>query len=283
MPEGDSIHRAAAALRTALVDEKMIRFEAPRLIGITPRAGRTIERVECHGRHVEIEWDDETILHTNLRLRGSWYVHRLGDAWQRPHHELRVLIEVDGWVAVCFNAPMVETYRRPDPLRHPGLRGLGPDLARVDADLARCVQALVTYDDAAAPLADVLLDQRVLCGLGNVYRCELLWAGQLNPAAAVGDLSEREATRMIEVAARLVRANLRHAERIALPGVDGGLAVYGRSGQSCQRCATTIVCERSDGRPLYWCPGCQTRLAPPAAAPTPAWSELWWMQRSVGA
>ena len=149
MPEGDSIHRAAAALRTALVDEKMIRFEAPRLIGITPRAGRTIERVECHGRHVEIEWDDETILHTNLRLRGSWYVHRLGDAWQRPHHELRVLIEVDGWVAVCFNAPMVETYRRPDPLRHPGLRGLGPDLAWVDADLARCVQALVTYDDAA--------------------------------------------------------------------------------------------------------------------------------------
>ena len=126
MPEGDAIDHAAAALRSALVDEKMLRFEAPRLIGMTPHAGRTIERVERverHGRHVEIEWDDETILHTNLRLRGSWYVHRVGESWQRPHHELRVLIEVDGWVAVCFNAPMVETYRRPDPLRHPGLRG----------------------------------------------------------------------------------------------------------------------------------------------------------------
>ena len=282
MPEGDAIHRATAALRSALVDEKMVRFEAPRLIGLTPRAGRTIERVECHGRHVEIEWDDDTILDTNLRLRGSWFVHRIGDVWQRPHHELRVLIEVDGWVAVCFNAPMVETYRRPDPLRHPGLRGLGPDLSRADADLVRCAQALVSYEDPAAPLAAVLLDQRVLCGLGNVYRCELLWAGQLNPSAPVGDLSEREVMRMIDVAAKLVRANLRHAERIALPGVDGGLAVYGRSGQACQRCATTIVCEWIDGRPLYWCPGCQTRLAPPAS-PTPAWSELYWAQSSAGA
>ena len=84
MPEGDTIHRAAAALRTALVDKKMVRFEAPRLIGVVPRAGRTIERVESHGKHLEIEWDDGIILHTHMRMSGSWHVYRKDDSWQRP-------------------------------------------------------------------------------------------------------------------------------------------------------------------------------------------------------
>src|SRR5262245_45330490 len=97
MPEGDTIHRAAAALRTALVDKKMLRFEAPRLVGVVPRAGRTIERVESHGKHLEIEWDDGIILHTHMRMSGSWHVYRRDDSWQRPHREMRALIEVDDW------------------------------------------------------------------------------------------------------------------------------------------------------------------------------------------
>ena len=115
MPEGDTIHRAAAALRTALVDKKMVRFEAPRLIGVVPRAGRTIERVESHGKHLEIEWDDGIILHTHMRMSGSWHLYRKDDSWQRPHREMRALIEVPDWTAVCFNAPVVETYRGPTP------------------------------------------------------------------------------------------------------------------------------------------------------------------------
>ena len=67
MPEGATIHRTAAALRTALVDKKMVRFDAPRLIGITPRAGRIVERVESHGKHLEVEWDDDVVLHTHMR------------------------------------------------------------------------------------------------------------------------------------------------------------------------------------------------------------------------
>ena len=85
-----------------------------------------------------------------------------------------------GWEAVCFNAPVVETYRLPDATRHPGLGGLGPDLRRADADLGRCVELLLAYDDPQATVAEVLLDQRVFCGVGNVYRCEVLWAGELS-------------------------------------------------------------------------------------------------------
>jgi endonuclease VIII len=264
MPEGDTIHRVAAALRTALVDKKMVRFEAPRLIGIVPRAGRTIERVESHGKHLEIEWDDGIILHTHMRLSGSWHVYRKDDSWQRPHREMRALIEVADWTAVCFNAPVVETYRAPDAHRHPGLGGLGPDLCRADADLRRCIEALLAYDDPQATVAEVLLDQRVFCGVGNVYRSEVLWACELSPFARVSALAEADAVRLVHVAAKLLRANLQSAERVTTPGVRGGLAVYGRTGQRCPRCAESIEMRRagSHARVLYWCPGCQVRLDP---------------------
>ena len=114
MPEGDTIHRTAAALRTALVDKKMVRFDAPRLIGVVPRAGRTIVGVEATGKHLEIEWDDGIILHTHMRMSGSWHLYRIGEPWQRPHREMRALIVNESWEAVCFNAPVVETYREPN-------------------------------------------------------------------------------------------------------------------------------------------------------------------------
>ena len=114
MPEGDTIHRTASALRTALVDHKMIRFEAPRLVGVVPRAGRTIERVESHGKHLEIEWDDGVILHTHMRMSGSWHVYRSGEPWQRPHREMRVAHRDRrrGW-RCASTRPTVETYRSP--------------------------------------------------------------------------------------------------------------------------------------------------------------------------
>lgn len=270
MPEGDTIHRTASTLRTALVDRKMVRFDAPRLIGVVPKAGRTIVRVESHGKHIEIEWDDGVILHTHMRMSGSWHVYRKGEIWQRPHREMRAVIETEAWAAVCFNAPTVETYREPGLSRHPWFGRLGPDLCRVDADLDRCIELLLTYDDPRATIGEVLLDQRVFCGVGNVYRCEVLWACELSPFAPVGEIAEPLATRLVNVAARLLRANLTHAERVSLPGVPGGLAVYGRSGQGCCRCAATVKSRRSGeyNRVLYWCPSCQTRLAPqpPAAA-----------------
>ena len=266
MPEVDTIRRSAAALRSALVDEQMVRFEAPRLVGITPRAGRLVEAVESHGKHVEVHWDDGVILHTNLRSSGSWHLYRDGESWQRPHHELRALVEVDGWRAVCFNAPVVETYRRPDARRHPGLRGVGPDLARPDADLDRCIELLRAYDDPDATVAEVLLDQRVFCGVGNVFRCEVLHAGQLSPFAHIGELPAPDTVRLVNVAATLLRASLGVNARSPAGGAatPRPLAVYGRSGQACRRCRSTIEARRSadPARILYWCPSCQVRFDP---------------------
>jgi endonuclease-8 len=269
VPEGDTIDRTAAAMRSALVDRKMVRFDAPRLIGVVPKAGRTIVRVEGYGKHLEIEWDDGIILHTHLRRSGFWDLYRKHDIWQRPHREMRAVIETSTWTAVCFNAPTVETYREPGISRHPWFGRLGPDLSSPDADLDRSAELLLSYDDRRAPIAEVLVDPRVISGLGNVYRSEVLWACELHPFAAVGAIGEPLARRIVNVAARLLRANLAAAEHVALPGVPGGFGVYGRTGQGCFRCADTVRA-RPGGhdRVLYWCPGCQTRLAP--APPVPA-------------
>ena len=103
----------------------------------------------------------------------------------------------------------------------------------------------------------------MFCGLGNVYRCEVLWAGRLSPYALIGELPEADAVRLVNVAAKVLRANLHASDRITVPGVDGGPAVYGRNGQPCQRCGETVEARPASGpRTLYWCPGCQVRLDP---------------------
>lgn len=266
MPEGDTIHRSAAALRIALVGKKMLRFEAPRLVGAAPRAGRTIEAVEATGKHLEITFDDGLILHTHMKMSGSWHLYREGEAWRKTNEHLRAMLTTESWTAVCFDAPIVETYRQRDPSRHPRFGGLGPDLCRADADLERCVELVMTFDEPDMSIAEVMLDQRIFCGVGNVYRCEVLWIAELSPFARVGDLRVSDATRLVNTAASLLRANLRQASRVTVPGVPGGLAVYGRNGQRCSRCADTIEVRRHGGhqRLLYWCPGCQLRLDPRA-------------------
>lgn len=262
MPEGDTIHRTASALRTALVGKPMVRFDAPRLVGPTPCAGRMVEAVSSHGKHLEVRWDDGLILHTHMRMSGSWHLYRQGERWRRPSHQLRVAIETDDWLAVCFNAPVVETYREPDRRRHPGMGRLGPDLCDGSADLSVVVDLLLSFPEPDARVRDVLLDQRVMCGVGNVYRCEVLWALELSPWSHVGDLTHRDAVRLVNTAARMLRSNLNRAKRVTAPSVRGGLAVYGRNGQGCPRCHETIEVRRvgEHARLLYWCPGCQVRL-----------------------
>jgi endonuclease-8 len=273
MPEGDTIHRAASAMRTALAGKSMLRFDAPRLVGPVPQAGRIVEAVESHGKHLEVQGDDGLVLDTHMRMTGSWHLYHRGDPWRRPYTQMRAAIEVSDWVAVCFNAPHVETYRQADRRRHPGAGRLGPDLCKADTDLGKVVNLVLTYPDPKARLGNVLLDQRVMCGVGNVYRCEVLWATELSPFAHVGDLSEHDAIRVVNTAASMLRANLSSTHRVTLPATGergerrdrrGGQAVYGRNGQRCPRCAGTIECRPmgEHRRTLYWCPGCQTHLDP---------------------
>jgi endonuclease-8 len=249
-------------MRTALVGRPMVRFDAPILIGPSPQAGRMVELVEARGKHLEVMWDDGLVLDTHLKGSSEWHVYRPGAPWRRSWDQLRASIETDDWVAVCFNASNVETYRQPDGQRHPGRGRLGPDLNAASADLPEAVDLLLSYPDPEARLRDVMVDQHVMRGVGNVYRCEVLWATELSPWTHMSDLTHHDAVMIVNTAAKMIRVNRGRVRRATTGHTDAGLAVYGRCGQGCIRCHETIESRPvgRSGRMLYWCPGCQVRL-----------------------
>jgi endonuclease VIII len=267
MPEGDTIHRTAAVLRSALVGRELMGFDAPRWSGIRPAIGSLVEEVQSRGKHLEIVFDDELILHTHMMMTGSWHVYRTGEKWRKPARQLRAAVEVPGWVAVCFSAPVVEVYRAKDRRRHPGLGSLGPDLCKVDVDLAKAVTRMGQIPEPDTTVAEVLLDQRVAAGVGNVFKSEVLWACRLDPFTPIAKVPEALRLELLTTAARQLRANLGGPSRVTTDRTTEGLAVYGRSGKPCPRCnhAVQLAKHGDQSRLTYWCAGCQL---PPGVAPS---------------
>lgn len=253
MPEGDTILRTARVLHRALAGRVVERFEAPRLEGPHPGPGTLVTGVEAVGKHLFVDFDTGLSLHTHMRMNGSWHLYRPGAPWRKPAGAARVVIEVEGAVAVCFSAPVVEMVDgAARTLSH-----LGPDLCQPDTDLDEALRRLVRFIPPETAIAEVLLDQRVAASVGNVYKSEVLFACGVDPFTPVGQLSLPMRRRLFESAARLLRANLEGWQRSTVQG--GGLAVYGRSGRPCRRCGTAIRCQRhgAQARTTYWCPTCQ--------------------------
>ena len=262
MPEGDTLSKAAARLRPALEGYRLTRFEAPRLVGDAPRTGQQIEVVEARGKHLLIHFEGGLVLRTHLRMTGSWHLYREHERWQKPPHLARAVVGSDsGWVAVCFQAPVVETYHRrgPEPA---ALATLGPDLclaeSLTDPVLDEVLDRAARLGDPHATLGEALLDQRIAAGIGNVYKSEACFAVGVDPGTPLGDVAADLRRRAWSTAARQLQANLDHAERRTHPA---GLAVYGRRGQPCHRCGTPIRMARHgpQARSTYWCPACQPR------------------------
>jgi endonuclease-8 len=266
MPEGDTIHRAAARMAPALAGRPLVRFEAHRAPPPWPRPGVTVTAVAAQGKHLLVHFADGWTLQTHMRMSGSWHLYRPGERWQRPRHLVRALVEVGpaldgsddrGWVAVCFSAPVVELVRAPRTTH------LGPDLCRLDADLDDAVRRMDAVDPSTA-LVDVLLDQRICCGVGNVYKSEVLFALGLHPLRSIGSIDEEHRRQLVETASRQLRANLTTGSRSTMPGPAGTLGVYGRRRDPCRRCGTPIAWARtgSQARGTYWCPRCQPVAEP---------------------
>jgi endonuclease-8 len=202
------------------------------------------------------------VLRTHLRMTGRWDLYRPGERWRRPGHLARAVIEVDGAVAVCFAAPVVELTRAADGTatdRLPGVDHLGPDLCREDADLAAAVANMAAADPAEA-VAEVLLDQSVAAGVGNVYKSEVLWACRVHPLTPLAEVDEPARAELIDTAAALLRRNLGRGPRTTIGAAQtGALAVYRRARCPCPRCGTPIAQRRTgpQQRITYWCPQCQ--------------------------
>lgn len=254
---GHGVGRVGAAMRSSLCGRPLIRFDAPLSIGPHPTESGVVEVVEVDGRRIRIEFDDGIVLDTRTRWGGEWHLYREHDRWSRPTTAARVVVEVPGRVAVCFGNASIETYRRPDARRHPLLGGAGPDVRspRFDVDAAvDRISAAVRHD---VSVLDVLGDQHLVTGLGNVVRSETLWAMALDPRTASVELDDEDWRQLLETARRL---STDAPER---------LEAYGRLGQICRRCHGTIGCaDDGDDRPVYWCASCQTTLDDPRAGAT---------------
>lgn len=262
MPEGDTLAKTAVRLRPALAGHALTRFEAPRLRGDAPALGTRITGVEARGKHLLVHFADGLTLRTHLRMTGSWHVYRERERWKKPAYLARAVVGTDsGWVAVCFQAPVVETFRRAggEPA---ALAELGPDLCRPesleDAVLEDIVARAARLGDAAATLGEALLDQRIAAGIGNVYKSEACFACGLDPTTPLGQVPDADRRRVWAMAAKQLQANLDRAGRTTHPA---GLAVYGRRGEPCRRCGTPVRMDRHGdlARSTYWCPSCQER------------------------
>jgi Formamidopyrimidine-DNA glycosylase len=228
--------------------------------------GHEITAVVALGKNLLIRFDNGLELRTHLRMHGSWHRYRPGERWRRAPARARLVIEVPGAVAVCFDAPVVELLEQRAEALHPSLGRLGPDLLALDFDADEAIRRLRDPARAELSIAEALLDQRALAGIGNVYKNELLWIERVSPFATLADLDAATLDRLLASARRLLLANTAAGhgpERVTTAadrGAPGPLYVYRRAGRPCRRCRTPIASIRQGTdlpRTTYWCPSCQ--------------------------
>lgn len=271
MPEGDTIYRAARTLHRALAGLTITNFHSPlsQLAVVDRRApitGRTVVGASARGKHLLMTLSGDLVLRTHMRMHGSWHIYRPGERWRAPRRDARIVITTAEWIAIAFAVSDAEFLTTDELARHARLNALGPDLLADDLDVDEARRRL-----RAAParhIAEALLRQQSVAGLGNVYKSELLFLCGVDPFAPVDTMPDAALDCLLTRGQALIRLNVE--ERSVVGGASAGrlttgrlnprekLWVYDRAGQPCRRCATPIrSAMETDGRRTYWCPACQ--------------------------
>ena len=266
MPEGDTVWRAARDLNAVLAGKELTRCDirVPKF-ATTDFTGDPVQDVVSRGKHLLIRGGDPTdgwILHSHLKMEGLWHVYARGEKWRRPAFKARAVLETASHQAVGFDLGFLRVVPRKD--EDDAVGYLGPDLLGADWDAEEALRRLRAEPDR--PIGLALLDQRIMAGLGNVYRCELCFlAGvhPLTPVAAVPDLP-----RLVDLSKRLLEANKSRSRRITTGAMGRDqLWVYNREKRGCLRCGTKVAHEllgdnELELRDLYYCPHCQPLRQP---------------------
>jgi endonuclease-8 len=260
------VYLAGKRLRAALAGRELVRGELrhPRLVQ-HDLAGRTVLDVVSVGKHLLTRFDDGRTLHTHFRMDGSWHLYRPGMSWQRPAHEARAVLETDERVAVGFalhDMDLVPTDQEDRLVGH-----LGPDLLDPDWSDAHAAEALRRFTArGASELGLVLLEQRAMAGVGNLYKAEVCFLLGLSPWTLARHVPDP--ARAISLSRELLLRNADRPEQSTTGELGRGRQhwVFERSGQRCRRCGTRIrTAEQGDGvyaRIAYWCPRCQPGPSP---------------------
>jgi endonuclease VIII len=251
--EGDTILRLARRFESTLLGEA-VDAEAPNPRGKAANVervdGRTLESVAAHGKHLLLGFGDLS-LHSHLGMSGGWHFYRPGARWRRPRSSAWAVLSSGEWDAVQFGGPTLRVASTSRLRRDPQLLRLGPDILAEGFDVDATIAALRA--DPTRGLGDVLLDQHLVAGIGNIFKSEACYAARVDPWRPVGEVSDEELGAVLTAAREQMQAAVdtggRHSFR-----------VYKRHQGSCPSCRGPIS-SRGQGdanRTTYWCPRCQS-------------------------
>lgn len=236
----------------------------------TPIAGQTVDQVEARGKWLLVHFSGGGILASHLLMNGSWHIYRRGQRWQVPHAHMRILIANDEYEVVGFRVPVARMHTCASLDRDLRVASAENDVLRAEFDTGKALDRLMARGGEA--IADALLDQSVLAGVGNVFKSEICFVNGLNPFRVVATLTRDQAAAAIATAQKLLKANVledsgdtivtyRGQQRRTTHASDPGesLWVYGRAGEACRKCGDKISrrIQGKDARVTFWCPQCQ--------------------------
>jgi endonuclease VIII len=277
MPEGDTIAYAAKRMRPVLEGHvpDAIRTPHPRhALDRWPErlADRAVTEIGTHGKHLFIRFgplaiparqgradrmssgwfDGDLVIHSHLRMTGTWGVYAPGRRWGRSPRLAWLVLERAGHQVVQFNGPVLELLTASRARFDQRLAALGPDILAPEFDAARFL-ARLRADDYTRGIGDALLDQRNVAGIGNLWKSEGCWDAGIDPWRPVRDVSDEEAMAIIQAVRPRMLASAATGDQSA------NLGVFRRHGQPCPRCATRVRArgQGDDNRTTFWCPGCQ--------------------------
>ena len=246
MPEGDSLRRAARKLQVLVGERVAVETPHPRAaaqLAAERLDGRRLENVEAVGKNLFLSFEGGLVLRSHLRMSGRWQVvERGGPRRGRPW----LVLSGAEREAVLWNGPVLELSDAPGRRRG----RLGPDILDDPPDLDAMV-ANLRREHGARELGDALLDQRLVAGIGNLWKAEALWHARLSPWLRLEAVDDEELERALGEAARLMRASLEDGRQSRF--------VYRKAGRPCPRCGTAIRSrgQGDDNRTAYWCHSCQ--------------------------
>jgi endonuclease-8 len=258
VPEGDSILWAATRMRPVLAGKVPDEISTPQRRHAADRwperlGGRAVVRVDTHGKHLFIRFENSLVLHSHLRMTGAWDVQAIDSRPMRAPSRVWLTLRVGDQQVVEFDGPVLELMTSGRVRSDQRLSGLGPDLLAPEFDSGLFLRRL-RGDDPTRPLGEALIDQRNVAGIGNIWKSEGCWEAHVDPWRRVSAVSDEEAVACVMGARpRMLRSGMegpRHAD----------FQVYRRSGGGrCPRCGSPIRSkpQGDDNRMTYWCPGCQ--------------------------
>lgn len=270
MPEGPEIRRAADRLQRVIVGEPLraVEFAFPRLKQYEDElAASSVSGIETRGKAMLTHFANGLSVYSHNQLYGRWYVVKAGKP-ASTSRSLRFAVRGTTHDILLYSASDIDVLDETGIATHAFLHKLGPDALSAARTAGQVDERLAEPRWARRRLADLLLDQAFVAGIGNYLRSEILFDARLLPTRRPGTLDAQERAVLADSILSITRRAYRlagitndpaRAAELKAAGMSYGQrrhAVFERAGRTCYRCAGTIETAELNRR-VFWCPGCQ--------------------------